>query len=201
MRQKNPPTKVLKRSEPPVLADVFLGYLFFSSSCYIIFFFLWVGRRKEPLVLASIFLPRILFYFSLSLFTFLDLFKGRKEPPVLAGILLGQLFDEKSRGGVSWLLLRIHPVLKKFKKNNWKKRNRHRQRKVNTATNNAPFEYTLTNNDKIAYPIITWPWRKVLEEPWLHLKKKICTFQLFFSIQCPVLDAKSKNKTKNVVDL
>ena len=52
-------------------------------------------------------------------FTFLnlsDLFKGRKEPPVLAGILLGQLFDEKSRGGVSWLLLRIHPVSKKFKK-------------------------------------------------------------------------------------
>ena len=31
MRQKNPPTKVLKRSEPPVLADVFLGYDSFSD--------------------------------------------------------------------------------------------------------------------------------------------------------------------------
>ena len=59
------------------------------------------------------FISHFHFHFSLD---FSDLFKGRKEPPVLAGILLGQLFDEKSRGGVSWLLLRIHPVLKKFKK-------------------------------------------------------------------------------------
>ena len=62
------PQKVFKRSEPPVLGlGVFLGYLFFSSSFYIIFFFLWVGRRKEPPVLAGIF---ILSYFSLSLSLF-----------------------------------------------------------------------------------------------------------------------------------
>ena len=107
-----------RRKEPLVLASIFLPHILFYFSLSLFTFLIFLREEKNHLYWPASF-SHTLFYFSVSLFTFLDfsgLFKGRKEPPVLAGILLGQLFDEKSRGGVSWLLLRIHPVLKKFKK-------------------------------------------------------------------------------------